>query len=120
MEEDCPEGDIYNAAEVADLDDCIEPEHEGDMWIIPDHTPDWLYSIIELYGGCELMESVFEFDSKETIKKLAEICDKVIDDVIFEIIIYALVLLPALLAVEFWCRKERDWNKGVCPKCGGN
>ena len=52
----------------------------GESWIIPDHTPDWLYSIIELYGGCKLMESVFEFDSKETIKELAEICDKVIDD----------------------------------------
>jgi hypothetical protein len=80
IEKDCPEGDIYNAAEVADLEDCIEPKHEGDMWIIPDHTPDWLYSIIELYGGCELMESVFEFDSKETIKELAEICDTVIED----------------------------------------
>ena len=84
--EDYPEGDIENAAEIADLSECIEPGksnflEEGDnRWTIPDYTPDWLYDIIDLYGGCELMESIFEFDSKETIKELAEICDVVIKD----------------------------------------
>ena len=78
--EDYPEGGIYNAAEVADLSECIEPEKEGESWGIPDHTPDWLYDILELYSGCELMESIFEFDSKEIIAELSEICDVVTKD----------------------------------------
>ena len=74
---DCPDEDTINSAEVADLSDCTK---QGGRWLIPDYTPDWLYDIIDLYGGCELMESVFEFDSKETIKELSEICDVVIKD----------------------------------------
>ena len=77
-EPDAPEefGEMGIVVDIADLSDCY---NDGGRWIIPDRTPDWLYSIIELYSGCELMESVFEFDSKETIKELAEICDTVID-----------------------------------------
>lgn len=74
---DCPEGDIENAAEVADLSECIK---NGETWTIPDpdHTPDWLYDIIDLFSGCELMESVFEFSDEETLNEFKEICDVII------------------------------------------
>ena len=80
IEEDCPEMELENIAEVADLSECIEPENESESWGIPDHTSDWLYDILDLYGGCELMESIFTFDSKEIIAELSEICDVVIKD----------------------------------------
>ena len=39
---------------------------------------------------------------------------------IFEIIIYALVLLGFIgCGVLVYRKEKRDWNKGVCPKCGG-
>ena len=77
-EEDHQEYGIENAAEVADLSECERPEEHGDRWTIPDFTPDWLYEILDLYGGVELMESIFTFPDKQTMKEFEEICDVVL------------------------------------------
>ena len=61
--------------DIADFSDCY---NEGDRWIIPDRTPDWLYDLADLYGFCELMESVFEFDDEETVEEFKEICDVIV------------------------------------------
>jgi hypothetical protein len=40
--------------------------------------------------------------------------------IMFEIIMYALVLLGFIgCGVLVYRKEKRDWNKGVCPKCGG-
>jgi hypothetical protein len=76
-EPDAPEefGEMGIVVDIADLSDCY---NDGGRWIIPDRTPDWLYDLADLYGFCELMESVFEFEDEETVEEFKEICDVII------------------------------------------
>jgi len=68
-------GKVGIVVDIADLSDCY---NYGDRWIIPDRTPDWLYDLADLYGFCELMESVFEFKDEETVEEFKEICDVIV------------------------------------------
>lgn len=68
-------GEMGIVVYIADLSDCYNDEGR---WIIPDSTPDWLYDLADLYGFCELMESVFEFEDEETVEEFKEICDIIV------------------------------------------
>ncbi len=68
---------------IADLDE-VEiismteaPKNLDGRAYIPDHTPSWLYEILELWDVDEEMESVFLFNSKEDADEFKAICDVV-------------------------------------------
>ena len=75
--------DFVNVRVVADLDEVdilsMEeiPEDCDGRAIIPDYTPDWLYDILDLWDYGEVMESIFEFESKEDADEFKAICDVV-------------------------------------------
>jgi len=60
---------------VMDLDDPkVKLDEENIADVLCDHTPDWLYEILELFNAGEEMESAFTFN-ESNLSELKEICD---------------------------------------------
>lgn len=68
---------IANLDEVEVISRTPEYDDIAGRAYIPDSTPEWLYSILDLWDAEEFMESYFEFESEEDIMEFKAICDDV-------------------------------------------